>query len=323
MNKITIIAYHYVRDLQHSRYPSIKGLDVRLFEEQVAYLQKNYHPIRMEELIHSIETGDELPPKAALLTFDDAYTDHFNYVLPILYNRGLQGSFYVPCKAIAEHIVLDVNKIHFILAAATDIEVLLEKIFKDIDHYRDEYQLESNDYYIKKWMTKHPKDTPQVILFKRLLQKALPAELRRILADKFFEEVVGISQEIFSRELYMSPEQIRCMQSAGMHIGNHTYDHYWLNTLPVEQQKTDITKAQNFLKKIGVNMDNWTMCYPHGGHNQDTMNILADMDCKLAITIDVKIADTTTFHKYELPRLDTNDVPKVADAPVNQWFAEA
>ena len=30
-SKLFISMYHYTRDLQHSRYPAIKGLDINLF----------------------------------------------------------------------------------------------------------------------------------------------------------------------------------------------------------------------------------------------------------------------------------------------------
>lgn len=30
--KLTIIMYHYIRDLKKSRYPQIKGLDIHLFK---------------------------------------------------------------------------------------------------------------------------------------------------------------------------------------------------------------------------------------------------------------------------------------------------
>ena len=40
-DKLTVVMYHYVRDLQNSRYPQIKGCDVRLFKEQIKFLQKH------------------------------------------------------------------------------------------------------------------------------------------------------------------------------------------------------------------------------------------------------------------------------------------
>ena len=35
--KLTIIMYHYIRDLKKSQYPRIKGLDIHLFKEQLEY----------------------------------------------------------------------------------------------------------------------------------------------------------------------------------------------------------------------------------------------------------------------------------------------
>ena len=61
--RVTIIMYHYVRDLKHSRYPDIKGLDITLFREQIEYLKKHYHFITMEMLIDSISNNSYLPEK--------------------------------------------------------------------------------------------------------------------------------------------------------------------------------------------------------------------------------------------------------------------
>ena len=40
-NSVSIVMYHYIRDLKNSRYPEIKGLDYDLFKEQIAFFQ--YH----------------------------------------------------------------------------------------------------------------------------------------------------------------------------------------------------------------------------------------------------------------------------------------
>ena len=73
---LTIVMYHYVRDLRHSRYPRIKGLDVADFVQQLAYLKRHYTIISGYDLIDIVTRGSPLPSGAALLTFDDGYTDH-------------------------------------------------------------------------------------------------------------------------------------------------------------------------------------------------------------------------------------------------------
>ena len=147
MNDLTIIMYHYVRDLKNSRFPEIKGLDVDLFKEQIGYLEKNYHFVTAEQVIAAFKKEEKLPSKAVLLTFDDAYVDHYTNVFPILEHKKIQGCFYPPVKAITEHSVLDVNKIHFILAATPrdEFHLLLDKIKTLLIQYQEEYRLHTYD----------------------------------------------------------------------------------------------------------------------------------------------------------------------------------
>src|SRR5437762_2601506 len=105
---ITIVAYHYVRDLRHSRYPEIKGLSKADFEEQIQYIKRHYNVISGLELMDAIVERTSLPPRPLILTFDDGYIDHFTEVFPVLDKEKLPGCFFPPAKCILEHKVLDV-----------------------------------------------------------------------------------------------------------------------------------------------------------------------------------------------------------------------
>lgn len=312
--------YHYVRDLKHSRYPDIKGIDISLFREQIIYLKKHYHFITMEMLIDAIDNNTTLPEKSVLLTFDDAYSDHFNYVFPFLDKHKIQGSFYPPVKAITEHTVLDVNKTHFILAAENDKSKIISEIKNELNEFRKNYNLESFEFYYEKLAQANRFDTAEVIFIKRLLQVELEESLRKVITNNLFEKIVGIDENSFSRELYMDVEQMKCMNRNGMHIGSHGYDHYWLGSLERAEQKIEIEKSLEFLNEIGCNNKQWTMCYPYGNYNDSTIELLTEYNCKLALTTEVNIADIQKYNKYTLPRLDTNDIPKNRDAATNDWY---
>ncbi len=135
MSKLYISMYHYTRDLVHSRYPGIKGLNFPLFREQLEFMKKNFNIVTMEEVIDAVEGKSELPEKALLLTFDDGYVDNYTFVFPLLEEFGVQGSFFIPGKTFSTHQLLDVNKIHYILASA-DIYKLVEDVKKEMDRYR-------------------------------------------------------------------------------------------------------------------------------------------------------------------------------------------
>ena len=84
MSDITIVMYHYVREIEKSKYPKIKGLEFSSFCKQLDYLNDNYKIIKVEEIINCLKTGSKLPPQSCWLTFDDGYKDHFSFVLPEL-----------------------------------------------------------------------------------------------------------------------------------------------------------------------------------------------------------------------------------------------
>jgi peptidoglycan/xylan/chitin deacetylase (PgdA/CDA1 family) len=294
MNNLTIVMYHYVRDLKNSRYPDIKGLDINLFKKQINYMRKHYHIITMEEVI--------------------------NNVFPILDKYKLQGSFYAPSKAITEHTVLDVNKIHFILASTEDKINLVNELKELVKFYQKEYQLEDFDYYYKKLAQASRLDTKDVIFIKRLLQVELVEDLRIKIVDTLFEKYIEVSEDAFSRELYMNEEQLKHMLRSGQHIGNHGYNHYWWNSLNEKEMSQELDLSISFLEKIGVDMNNWTACYPYGSYDDQSIKMLKERGCKLALTTEVDIATTSKDTRFIMPRLDTNDIPKNQNEKTNDWY---
>lgn len=319
---LTIVMYHYVRDLKRSRYPEIKGLDKAKFEEQIAYIKKHYCVIGGAELMDAIIEHDELPPRPLLLTFDDGYIDHFTDVLPILRKESLPGCFFPPAKPILEHQVLDVNKIHFVLASTADTRKLVEYIFKEIDINRDRYGLLSSEAYWEKVAKPNRYDPAAIVFCKEMLQRELPGELRKKLIDEMFGLYVTRDETSFATELYMSIEQVRSIQSEGMYVGSHGYDHVWLNTLSPPQQEQEIDQSLRFLNAVGASEDRWIMCYPYGAYDESLITILKSRNCIAGLTTEVGVAQIHS-DPFTLPRLDTNDLPKDSNATANEWTIQA
>jgi peptidoglycan/xylan/chitin deacetylase (PgdA/CDA1 family) len=321
MNKdVSIIMYHYVRDLAKSLYPEIRGLNYTLFQEQILFLKKHYNIIRMEDLIAAIKGYQDLPPNAVLLTFDDAYADHYANVFPTLLKHHIQGSFYAPIKAITEKQVLDVNKIHFVLASVSDKSALVAEIYKQLDFYREQYCLESNDHYFKKLAVANRMDDKTIIFIKRLLQVELVEELRLLITDYLFCKYVSSDEESFSASLYMNHAQIQEMHEAGMHFGSHGYDHYWLSKLDSEALKIEVDKSKLFLDGLGVNSESLTICYPYGDYDENVIQVLKESGFALGLTTRVDVANISLDDQFQLPRLDTNDLPKDSSAKPNEWY---
>ena len=308
MSDITIVMYHYVRKIEKSKYPKIKGLEFSSFCRQLDYLNDNYKIIKVEEIINCLKTGEKLPPKSCWLTFDDGYKDHFSFVLPELLNRKLQGSFFPPVKPITEKKIIDVNKIHFILACAGDFKILCS----DLNSLCAEHGIDHRDLSLYK--TKHAipsrYDTAEVQYIKRMLQYVLPQDIRNAIVSRLFKMYVKREEEDFADELYLSLNEAKTLVESGMYVGSHGYSHMWLDKENVKSQLFEIDSSLKFLKDIGSNTENWIMCYPYGAYNKDTLRILKDRNCVLGLTTKVGVAKISLNCALELPRFDTNDFPQ-------------
>lgn len=320
---VTIVAYHYVRDLANSRYPEIKGLDVGSFREQLGYIRRHYKVISAAELMAAVarvRCGEpwDLPGNAALLTFDDGYSDHYEYVFPLLDEARLPGCFFPPALAITERKLLDVNKIHFLLASGADVRALLGELLRKVDEQRHTFEIEPVEALRVRWSRPSRYDSEEVIFLKRLLQTALPAELRSRIISELFAAHVTEDEAGFAEELYVNIDQLRCMIRHGMYVGSHGYSHVRLGFLPVEAQVVEIDRSLEFLASLGAGLDCWILCYPYGDTNESLLEILRDRRCAVGLTTQPRLASSQD-EPLLLPRLDTNDLPKRAEATACEW----
>ena len=312
MGKLYISMYHYVRDLKHSRYPEIKGLDVSLFRQQIEFMKEHFSIVTMEQVIDAVERKVALPENALLLTFDDGYADNYTYAFPILEEYGVQGSFFIPGKTFTTHQLLDVNKVHYILASAHIFE-LVEDVKKEMDYFRgQEFDYASTEELFQQYAVANRFDPKETIFVKRMLQTVLPEKVRNMISSKLFEKYVGVSEEQLAYELYLTEDQIRTMKRHGMFIGVHGYDHYWLGNLESEQMKTDISMALDTLDEF-IDRKHWVMNYPYGSYNSEVIDYIKRQGACVSLTTDVRVADLDYDSPLELPRLDCNDYPPKSD----------
>lgn len=308
MNDLTIVMYHYVRNIKNSQYQNIKGLETDGFRRQLDYLSDNFNIIKAEVLIDFVKNDTQLPKNSCLLTFDDGYKDHLTFVLPELLKRKLQGSFFPPVKPVLEREILDVNRIHFILACTKDFS----KLVYDVDNLCIDHGITPVDLISFKSKFANPSryDTADVMYVKHVLQHVLSEDIRNSISSKLFQKYVNRTELEFADELYLSIDETKKLIESGMYVGSHGYRHLWLDKESYESQSLEIDASLKFLKDVGAITNNWIMCYPYGAYNDDTLSILKERNCAVGLTTKVGLAKVSRDFSLELARFDTNDYPQ-------------
>ncbi len=319
VNLLTIVVYHFVRPLGESQFPKLVSLDLQRFEDQLAYLANFYEVVHPNEVMRSIQEGTPLPGNAALLTFDDGYKDHLSHVFPRLKRYGWSALFFPPSAPILNRELLDVNRIHFVLASLADKTALVNLIERHILDATSEFALNPISSYRAELRTPSRFDEADVAYCKRLLQHALPEPLRLRIARELFSEFVSTDEKDFANELYLSLEDLRVLREGGMEVGSHGHHHYWLGKTESEKQKTDIDQSLKLLQTIGVSTKNFWFCYPYGSYNEATLQLLKERSCGAAVTTVTNLANLKDSNPLLLPRLDTNDLPQVKESEANHW----
>lgn len=88
---------------------------------------------------------------------------------------------------------------------------------------------------------------------------------------------------------YMSSDNLKEMQAAGMSIENHTANHLELNGLSKEDAYDSIKRAQDYLRNV-IGSDGNYLCYPVGKYNDETIAIEEELGIKAAVTTQGGIA---------------------------------
>jgi peptidoglycan/xylan/chitin deacetylase (PgdA/CDA1 family) len=321
--RATIVMYHYVRRVSGSAYPRLAALELDAFRGQLDYILAHYSPVTAVDLVEAAAGRLALPARAILLTFDDGYREHYRDVAPLLRSRCVRGVFFPAAFSLLERRVLDVNKIQFLIAATPSAGALVEAIDDRVKQAGGLDGMRSLAEYRRDGWKPVRYDPPDVSYVKHMLQGVLPEPLRTELLDSLFARFVSADERAFADELYFTVDEACEMASMGMSIGAHADRHRTLPSLTRAGQAEEIDGALRVLDAIGVPKAPFLYSYAKGGFNDDTLDLLRQRGCALAVTNRPDIAALSPDTILKLPRLDTNHLPTDTASPPNDWTFRA
>lgn len=278
---LRVLTYHRIGDVrtQPGLYPRIT-VSPTAFAEQMRYLATRYHVLGMPELLEIYHSGKTLPPRAALITFDDAYTDFAQYAWPILRQYRVPVTLFVPTgfpdqpqrvfwwdwlyQAVTmttRRDALQVATALIPLATATQ----RERAFSQIrDHL-----------------------------------KSLPHEQAMAAVEQICGEL-GIARPPHE---VLSWQMLRQLAAEGVTMGAHTQNHPLMNRIsPAQMQREAVGSLHDLEREIGSALP--IFAYPSGGVNAEAVQVLAESGFALAFGTQRGINKLHKNHPLALRRIN-------------------
>lgn len=147
-------------------------------------------------------------------------------------------------------------------------------------------------------------------IVKRILNYYISYDYRESVIDELTQRFLP-NERILASQFYLSAEEIRQMQAAGMIIGSHSINHPVMSKLTREGQEKEITESFDFIERITGGLTLKSFCYPYGGFysfTKETEELLAQNGC--AFSFNVEPRDIDIFYLKNrlqaLPRYDCN-----------------
>lgn len=102
---VLVLCYHGLRSRGwRNDEPSFPHLhvDAEIFDGHCRVLKRMCHPIALDDWRAALDDGRPLPPRAALVTFDDGYRSVFDVARPILKRHGIPAVMFVCTQPIRD-----------------------------------------------------------------------------------------------------------------------------------------------------------------------------------------------------------------------------
>jgi len=255
-----VLNYHRIGDSSETPYDSgTFSASADEFDAQITYLKRRFHMIGLEEACE-IVAGRQAPAGTSILiTFDDGYLDNYTVAFQILRSHNVPACFFLPTAFVGTGTVPWWDGIAYIIKQSKNRVIRLQypqPVTFDLEH----------------------EGVSQTII--QILELYKSPDMRdqeRFLSG--LEDACGTQRpQINSHRRFLSWDEAREMQQAGMSFGSHTHTHEILSKLLPEQQEEELRVSRETMEKQLARPVR-VLAYPVGERNtfsQDTTMRLLD-----------------------------------------------
>ncbi len=272
--------------------PFTKGMNVSItpgkFEAALRFLTRYYAPVRLQDVLTDYD-GRGLPPRAVLVTFDDAYASVAEWAAPLCRQFGVPAVFFVNAAFLDNQRLAPDNLVCYV-ANVWGMETINAAA-----------------------RAVRGAGAPQLHSLSEVFARFFPAislAERDVFLDAL-KQLAGISESRVAKEaaLYLTSKQLRELASFDFEIGNHTYTHVHGRSLSREDFGPEVDRNKAELEvRSGTVVRSFSQPY---GSSMDLTRDLAEhleRSGHKAVFLSESVAIPRGAHPLELDRISTRAV---------------
>ena len=292
---LRVLIYHRVADPDDTPElnPRMVSATPDVFEQQMAFVARNYRVVSMEEVLDAVERRRNLNGKPVLITFDDAYCDFAANAWPVLQQYRLPVTLFVP-TAFPDHPERWFwwDKLYHAFVSSAKPEFYAENIgLLPMDTHEHRMQsMKTLQNYIK--------------------------GIAHSEAMKLVDDICSqLGRKTIARKTVLSWKELRKLAKQGVTLGAHTSTHPIMTRLTPDEIRREIRDSYADLKKeLGEVLP--IFCYPAGGHDDTVVKILNEEGFELAFTTrkgqnDLRLVDPLRMRRQNITRRTTMPVFRI------------
>jgi peptidoglycan/xylan/chitin deacetylase (PgdA/CDA1 family) len=258
------LTYHRVdeRNARTWLYPFLLSATPCDFEAQMTAVLRHHRPIALADLLAASRGSGQLPPRAVLVTFDDAYRDFRDNAWPILKKLGIPVTLFVPTAfPDAPERAFWWDRVWQALTAAqsdADLDTPVGPLSLRTDQERR---------VAARALVEHYKSVPH-----GAAMQGVAALCDRVQLGPAVSEVLGW-------------DDLRSLGVEGVGLAAHSRSHPLLTRLPVAEARVEVEGSSRDLEgQLGDGAFPNVFAYPAGAHDKETRRVLSELRIELAFT---------------------------------------
>jgi peptidoglycan/xylan/chitin deacetylase (PgdA/CDA1 family) len=286
--KTVILMYHRVlteNDLA-SRYVQ-PGMYVTkdVFEMQMKFLKEHFEVISLRILLDMWDDeAFDAQKRYCVITFDDGWLDNYINAFPVLKKYNLPATIFLPTAFIGKDSWFWPDKLALLIQQIT-IKEISASLLSECP-WLSEFDMEQAESIISKW-------------------KRLPEEEIEERLDYIFS---ALNLPMPQYRMILSWQEVKEMSIHEISFGSHSVNHRILTNSTKETVQKEVEDSMHVLKQKRINYVN-VFCYPNGGCNEETAEIVKEAGYKAAVTTEFGFENGIPLNPYSLKRIGVhNDI---------------